>query len=129
MLEFSEGPRVADSKQESVLLVADRKSSQTARFLKRAGYDVVATFTVDHAVALCVNRDYVAVVLDHALFIEVDNWNVAQSLKLVRPRLQVILVNRGTPPLDGKSPKGVDGQIPQRQLSKLPDLLRRLLSP
>jgi hypothetical protein len=74
---------------------------------------------------MCVNRQYAAVVLDQELFIEVDGWNGAQSLKLVRPSLRVILITRGTP-LGGKPPKGVNARISQHQLSRLPDLISRL---
>ncbi len=116
---------MADGRQESVLLVADRRSPQTARLLQRAGYSVVTTFTIDHAVAMCVNREYAAVVLDQDLFIEVDGWNGAQSLKLVRPSLRVILITRGMP-VNGKTPKGVDARIAQEQLAKLPELITHL---
>ncbi len=119
---------MAENKQETILLVADRRSTYTARLLQREGYGVVTTYTVDHAVAMCVNRQYAAVVLDQDLFIEVDGWNVAQSIKLVRPGVCVILVLRGVP-LRGKPPKGVDGRISQQNLSKLPELIAELHKP
>jgi DNA-binding NtrC family response regulator len=88
---------VADDKQRTILLVADRRSSMTARLLRRSGFSVVTTFSVDHAVAVSVNREYAAVVLDQDLFIEVDGRNVAQSLKQVRLNTCVILITRGIP--------------------------------
>jgi hypothetical protein len=93
--------------------------------LERAGFSVTTTYTVDHAVAMCVNREYAAVVLDQDLFIEVDGWNVAQSLKLVRPSLCVILILRGTA-VGKRGPKGVDIRVSQQQISRLPKLIEVL---
>ena len=111
-----------------VLLVADRKASRAARMLQRAGFEVVTTLTVDHAVAMCVNREFAAVVLDQELFVEVDGWSVAQSLKLVRRNICVVLVTRGVA-RNRRAPKGVDAQVAQKDLAQLPGVVRRFRYP
>ena len=111
-----------------VLLVADRKASRAARMLQRAGFEVVMTLTVDHAVAMCVNREFAAVVLDQELFVEVDGWSVAQSLKLVRRNICVVLVTRGVA-RNRRAPKGVDAQVAQKDLAQLPGGVRRFRYP
>lgn len=111
-----------------VLLVADRKASLAARMLQRAGFEVVTTLTVDHAVAMCVNREFAAVVLDQELFVEIDGWNAAQSLKLVRRYICVVLVTRGAA-RKRRVPKGVDAQIAQKDLAHLPEVIHRFRHP
>src|ERR1051325_11789210 len=81
--------------QTTVVLLADRRNSQTAKTLKGYGYRLVTTFTPDHAVAICVNNPVDAVILDQEHFILTEGWSVAQSLKLIRRTLCVILVVRG----------------------------------
>jgi len=103
-----------------VLLVSDSRRSAALRVLRRSGFEVVMTYTADHAVAVCASRDFAAVVLDQGLFLEVDGWSVAQSIKLVRPRQRVVLIARAKP-LDGDPPvpKGVDNVVSSDELREL----------
>lgn len=78
-----------------VLLLADRRQSHTGKLLKDAGCRLMTTFTPDHAVALCVNNDIDAVVLDQEHFVVTENWSVAQSIKMIKPRICVILIVHG----------------------------------
>src|SRR5689334_24811269 len=91
----------------TIVLLADRRQSQTARVLKSSGYRLMTTFTPDHAVAICVNNPVDAVVLDQERFVQTEGWSVAQSLKMIRASLCVVLVVRGK--LVGRDlPAGVD---------------------
>src|SRR5512142_323566 len=93
--------------QITIVLLADRRHSQTAKALKGLGYRLVTTFTPDHAVSICVNNPVDAVILDQEHFIQTAGWSVAQSLKLIRRKLCVLLVVRGK--IAGSDlPSGVD---------------------
>ncbi len=80
------------------------------RVLRNAGNNVIETFTTDQAVAMCVSNRIDAVVLDQEFFVEVDGWSVAQSLKMVKPGICVLLVTRAKPIYKGL-PKGVDAMV------------------
>lgn len=109
-----------------MLVVADRRQSQTSRALRAAGYRLMTSFTADHAVALCVNNDVSAVVLDQEHFVVTDNWSVAQSLKMIKARICVILIVRGK--IVGRDlPPGVDVIIPEGDTKRLIRKLEELL--
>ncbi len=108
-----------------VLLVVDRRLSSVAQVLRRAGVEIETTYSVDHAVALCVSHEYDAVVLDQDFYVEVDGWSVAQSLKLVKANQCIVLVTSGKP-FGKQLPRGVDAVIESRRLRELPQMLRRL---
>ena len=114
--------------QRTVLLLLDRRGSNLIRKrLITAQYDVVETFTTDHAVAVCANNLVDAVILDQDLFIETGGWSVAQSLKAVKAHLCVLLVTNAER-VAKKLPKGVDAMIdhdPEAVLVELSRLLRR----
>ena len=111
----------------TILLLADRRRSSTARALKGSGYRVMTTFTPDHAVAICVNNTVDAVVLDQEHFVQTEGWSVAQSLKMIRNSLCVILVVRGMI-VANVLPSGVDAMVeesdPQELLASLNHLLK-----
>lgn len=110
----------------TVLLLADRRSSQTAKLLKASGYRVMTTFTPDHAVAICVNNPVDAVILDQQHFIETEGWSVAKSLKMIRNSVCVILVMRGR--MIGQDlPSGVDAVVAEHASQALLDSLKTLL--
>jgi DNA-binding response OmpR family regulator len=113
-------------KAATVLLLADRRSSQTARALKGSGYRVMTTFTPDHAVAICVNNQVNAVILDQEHFIETEGWSVAKSLKMIRNNVCIILVVRGK--MVGYTlPAGVDAVVAEHDSQALLASLRNLL--
>jgi DNA-binding response OmpR family regulator len=114
------------SQSGTVLLLADRRSSQTAKFLKAAGYRVMTTFTPDHAVAICVNNAVDAVILDQQHFIETEGWSVAKSLKMIRSNVCIILVVRGKM-IGHTVPSGVDAVIPEHDAQALLASLKNLL--
>ena len=110
----------------TIVLLADRRNSKTAKVLKGLGYRLVTTFTPDHAVAICVNNPVDAVILDQEHFIQTEGWSVAQSLKLVRRNLCVILVVRGKI-VGSDLPAGVDAVAPDNDPSALTTTLKHLL--
>lgn len=110
----------------TVVLLADRRHSQTARTLKGSGYRLVTTFTPDHAVAICVNNPVDAVILDQEHFIQTEGWSVAQSLKLIRRNLCVILVVRGEI-VGSDLPSGVDAIVPDNDSQALLAALKHAL--
>lgn len=110
----------------TVLLLADRRTSQTAKMLKAAGYRVMTTFTPDHAVAICVNNPIDAVILDQQHFVETEGWSVAKSLKMIRNSVCIILVVRGKM-IGLDLPSGVDAVVPENEPQALAASLRNLL--
>jgi PleD family two-component response regulator len=111
----------------TILLLADRRKSRTARMLKNTGYHLVTTFTPDHAVAICVNNNKVnVVVLDQEQFIETEGWSVAKSLKMIRRNLCVILVVRGRL-VAQDPPDGVDAIVTDHDDQALLKSLEKLL--
>ena len=75
---------------------------------------------------MCVSNSIDAVVLDQEFFIEVDGWSVAQSLKLVKPGMCVLLVTRANPVGKTGLPKGVDAMVSQRDGEAILKALRQL---
>jgi len=111
----------------TILLLADRRQSQTAKMLRNAGYRLVTTFSPHHAVAICVNNHVDVVVLDQQHFIVTENWSVAQSLKMIKPSVCVILVVRGK--LVGADlPQGVDAVVSDGDHSSLTRNIKRLIA-
>ena len=109
-----------------MLLLADRRNSQTARMLKGSGYRLMMTFTPGHAVAICVNNPIDAVVLDQEHFVQTEGWSVAQSIKMIRHRICVLLVVRGKI-VANTLPAGVDAIVPESDPEALIAGIRQLL--
>ena len=112
--------------QFTIVLLADRRNSQTAKVIKGLGYRLMTTFTPDHAVAICVNNPVDAVILDQEHFIQTEGWSVAQSLKLIRNNLCVVLVVRGKI-VGSDLPTGVDAVVPDHDVISLTATLKHLL--
>src|SRR5579859_7159829 len=114
--------------QITIVLLADRRHSQTAKALKGLGYRLVTTFTPDHAVAICVNNPVDAVILDQEHFVQTEGWSVAKSLKMIRNSVCVILVMRGRM-IGQELPSGVDAVVAEHASQALLDSLKTLLRP
>src|SRR6267154_3679684 len=112
--------------QITIVLLADHRHSQTAKALKDLGYRIMTTFTPDHAVAICVNNPVDAVILDQEHFIQTEGWSVAQSLKMIRNSLCVVLVVRGKI-VGSDLPAGVDAMVPDHDALALTATLKHLL--
>jgi len=112
----------------TVLLLADRRHSHTAKVLRNSGYRLMTTFTPDHAVAICVNNHVDAVVLDQEHFVVTEGWSVAQSLKMIRSSMCVILVVRGKL-IRIRLPEGVDAVVSDGDAEAVIKALKKLLLP
>ena len=110
-----------------VVCVVDRRNNRMLRALENAGYQVLTTYSGDHAVAICVNQHIQAVVLEQSLFIEVEGWSIAQSIKMVRPKTCVLLVTDGAQ-VTSVRPDGVDAVVHEADLNTLPAVLHTLIS-
>lgn len=118
--------RAHTNHKPTILLLVDRRQSRTARMLKSAGYNIITTFTPDHAVAMCVNNKIEAVVLDQQHFIETEGWSVAKSLKMIRANICVVLVVRGRL-VTHDLPDGVDALISEHDDRTLIETIGRMV--
>ena len=109
-----------------IVLLADRKHSQTSRALRVPGYRVMTTFTPDHAVAICVNNPVDVVILDQEHFVQTEGWSVAKSIKLIRNNVFVILIVRGKI-VGNDLPDGVDAIVPDHDVPALLATVKHLL--
>lgn len=76
-----------------ILYLGERRNNSTVVALKRAGFAVAALHTLEHGVAFAVHNPVDLVILDQAIFVEVEGWSPARSFKLVRPSLCVVVVS------------------------------------
>lgn len=120
--------RAYNNHKPTILLLVDRRQSRTARVLKSVGYNIITTYTPDHAVAICVNNRIHAVVLDQQHFVETEGWSVAKSLKMIRARICVILVVRGKI-VAHDMPEGVDAVIAEHDSDGLLHTLEGMSGP
>src|SRR5690348_13100413 len=118
--------RAATESKRTVLLLVDRRQSQTARLLSNSGYHVITTYTPDHAVAICVNNKVDVVILDQQHFVETEGWSVAKSIKMVRTSICVILVVRGKVVREDL-PEGVDALLTERDQQGLLQRIGKML--
>jgi len=118
--------RAATESKRTVLLLVDRRQSQTARLLSDSGYHVITTYTPDHAVAICVNNKVDVVVLDQQHFVETEGWSVAKSIKMVRTSICVILVVRARVVRE-ELPEGVDALVTERDYRGLLGRISKIL--
>jgi CheY-like chemotaxis protein len=86
-------------------------------------YDVLSASTPEQAVAVCLNNNISAVVLDSEFSTD-SGWSAAQTLKMVNPQLPVMLLSKHA---EGIMPSGVDAVAPNH--SHMLIKLKGLLSP
>lgn len=110
----------------TVLCLVDRRRNALSRVMRQAGFTVIDSYTADEVVAICVNNDIDAVVLDQGFLAETEGWSIAQSLKSIRPKLFVLLVSRAVT-LRGRPPRGVDAIVPQDKPKQTIAALRKKL--
>jgi DNA-binding response OmpR family regulator len=110
----------------TIVLLADRKQSQTAKTLKGAGYQLMTIYSPDHAVAICVDNPVDMVILDQEHFIQIEGWSVARSLKMIRQKVCIVLVVRGKI-VGTEPPDGVDAVVPDHDALALTATVKHLL--
>ena len=108
------------------ILCVSRSSSQLEAIrsaLPSRDYEVVAASTPEQAVAVCVSNNLAAVVLGSEFSTEAG-WSAAQTFKMVKPQLPVVLL--GHDHLQAL-PHGVDAVAPDYSAiqNKLDELLNR----
>jgi len=110
----------------TVVCLVDRRRNARTKALRRAGFNVLESFTTDQTVAICVNNAVDCVLLDQEFFLEVDGWSVAQSIKLIKANLCVVLVARA-PNLTEVTPRGVDEVVRYDEPQKAVEAIKRLV--
>ena len=85
-------------------------------------YEVIAASTPEQAVAVCLNNHISAVVLDSEFATEAG-WSAAQTLKMIKPQLPVMLLLNNA---EGTVPSGVDA-VAHGHTHMLPRLKELLL--
>jgi len=108
------------------ILCVSRSSSQLEAIrsaLPSKDYEVVAASTPEQAVAVCVSNNLAAVVLGSEFSTE-TGWSAAQTFKMVKPQLPVVLLGHNHQHLP---PDGVDAVAPNYSAiqNKLDELLNR----
>lgn len=114
-MQAREKPRIL-CVSRSVYQLREMRSAFPAR-----DYEVLCASTPDQAVAVCVSNHISAVVLDSEFSTEAG-WSAAQTLKMIKPKLPVmLLLKRPECPV----PSGVDAVAPNHShiLPKLKGLL------
>jgi DNA-binding response OmpR family regulator len=118
--------RIMEVRSLAVLCVVDRRNNRLTRTLRGRGHAVVEAYTGDQGVALCVGDHFDAVILDQELFIETEGWSLAQSFKMVRPTICVLLVSRARR-LETRKPNGVDAIASVQDIPGIVATLERLV--
>jgi DNA-binding NtrC family response regulator len=107
-----------------IILLLDSPSRFLQQFLHSQGYATSYASTADRALALCVSNPVQAIVIDECLLASVDGWSVAQSVKMVKPSIPVILLSHG--PLTSASlPDSVDFLASDADLQQLTAMLKQ----
>lgn len=89
------------------ILCVSRSSSQLEAIrsaLPRRDYEVLSSTTPEQAVAVCVSNNLAAVVLDSEFSTE-NGWSAAQTFKMIKPHLPVVLLGHNH---HQQLPHGVD---------------------
>jgi DNA-binding response OmpR family regulator len=108
------------------ILCVSRSSLQLTAIcsaLSRSEYEVLGATTPEQAVAVCVSNNLAAVVLDSEFSSE-TGWSAAQTFKMVKPQLPVVLLGHNH---QQQPPNGVDAVAPDYSAiqHKLNELLNR----
>jgi DNA-binding NtrC family response regulator len=95
--------------------------------LRHSDLNVISAITSEQAVANCV-AEVISVVIVDCDSMPGRQWSVAQSLKMVRPALPVILLEKDEK--HSKMPTGIDAVVALSTIEKdLPNKIRELLKP
>ena len=108
-----------------ILLLLDIHSSFAERLLRSYGYDVAIANTPDHAVALCMSNPVRSVIIDQCLMGNAEGWSLAQSIKMVKADLPVLLLCHGPVPQDVQLPAAVDEIVSDSDVQGIVAALKR----
>jgi DNA-binding NtrC family response regulator len=113
-------PRViSEESGDLILLLLNTHSPFLVGFLRSNGYAASEAHSPDHLVALCLNNPATAVIVDVCQLGEIEGWSVAQSIKMVKPSLSVILLCHGAIPEKVELPTAVDALASDSDLQGL----------
>jgi DNA-binding response OmpR family regulator len=107
------------------ILCVSRSASQLEAIcsaVPRREYEVLGATTPEQAVAVCVSNNLAAVVLDSEFSSE-TGWSAAQTFKMVKPQLPVVLLGHDH---QQQPPHGVDAIA--HNYSAIPHKLNELLN-
>jgi DNA-binding NtrC family response regulator len=107
-----------------IILLLDSHSRFLQQFLHSQGFATSYASTADRALALCVSNPVQAIVIDEGLLASVDGWSVAQSVKMVKPSIPVILLSHG-PLTNASLPDSVDFLASDADLQQLTAVLKQ----
>lgn len=111
---------ISEKPRDLILLLLKTHSPFLVGFLQKNGYAVVEAHSPDHLVALCLSNPATAVIVDICELGEIEGWSVAQSIKMVKSSLTVMLLCHGAMPEKIELPTAVDALASD---SDLPGLL------
>lgn len=106
-----------------ILLLIKTHSPFLVASLGRSGYAVSQARSPDHLVALCLSNPVDAVIVDICQLGEIEGWSVAQSIKMAKPSLPVILLFHGPIPEGIELPAAVDALASDADLPSLVTIL------
>ena len=109
-----------------VLLLVTSDHAELESLLRQEGYTVVAATTADQAVALCLHNRFRAAFLDEDSLEEAEGWSVAQSLKMVRPNIPVLLLTKRPVPNQESVPKSIDCLVNEQDSGEVLKALKKL---
>lgn len=124
--EARKGCRAMMGQEKPRILCVSRSPSHLEAIcstLPRREYEVLSATTPEQAVAVCVSNNVAAVVLDSEFLTEAG-WSAAQTFKMVKPQLPVVLVGQGQ---EQVPPHGIDAIA--STYSSIPRKLNALLNP
>ena len=108
-----------------LLLLKTHHSRFLVGFLQKNGYAVSEAHSPDHLVSLSLSNPATAVIVDVCQLGEIEGWSVAQSIKMVKPSLTVVLLFHGAIPERVEPPTGVDALASDSDLQALLTILDR----
>lgn len=110
-----------------ILLFLGEHHPELERVLREHAYTVVVPATADQAVALCLHNRFHASLIDEGTLAEAEDWSVAQSLRMVRPSVPVLLLVKGAVTKEQPVPDGVDCLVSDADPSEIVNALQRCM--
>ena len=111
----------------TVICLLDRRNNSLCRRVRANGFEVIEVFAPDKAVALSVSREVSAVVMDEMFCVVREGWSIAQSLKLVRPAMCILLLTNSRFN-KARTPSGIDAMVPRSQPAQVIACLMKMTS-
>jgi len=91
-----------------ILLFLREHRAELERVLREHDYTVVVPTAADQAVALCLHNKFHAALIDEVTLTQTEDWSLAQSLKMVRPHVPVLLLVKASDSKQQPMLEGID---------------------